>query len=113
VVDPHSADYHTVETNAVMDPPAPRAQPLVFGEGEGRQPAPEYPRQSVREGQEGVVVVRLSVDESGRVQFAEAVSPSPWALLNESAVHTVRDRWRFRAGPPRLYDVAIRFELTR
>jgi protein TonB len=88
-------------------------QTLSFGEGEGKQPAPEYPRQAVLEGQEGVVVVRLSVHASGRVVSASAVVPSPWPLLNQAAVRVVRDRWRFTKGTSRLYDVAIRFQLTR
>ena len=92
-------------------PPAP--QPLTFGQGEGKQPAPEYPRLSVRQGQEGVVVVRLGVDADGRVQSAEVASPSPWPLLNDAALRAVRERWRFRSGPPRLYEVPIRFELTK
>ncbi|MBL9135389.1 MAG: energy transducer TonB [Verrucomicrobiales bacterium] len=87
-------------------------QTLAFGRGEARQPAPDYPRQAVRERQEGTVVVRLTVDEDGHVIVAEAASPSPWPLLNAAALRTVRERWRFRPGPVRLYEVPIRFELT-
>jgi TonB family protein len=67
----------------------------------------------VREGQEGTVTVRFSVGESGRVLTAEALKPSPWPLLDNAAVRVVRERWRFRAGEVRLYEVAIRFELTK
>ena len=91
----------------------PTIQRLTFGTGEGRQPAPRYPLQASREGQEGVVRVRFSVGENGRVLEAEAVAPSPWPLLNREAVRTVLQRWRFRSGPVRLYEVAIRFELTK
>ena len=88
-------------------------QLLIYGQGEGKQPAPEYPLRAIREGQEGTVVVRLAVTESGSVTSAEAFTPSPWPLLNEAAVRVVRDRWHFRSGPPRLYDVAIRFQLSK
>jgi protein TonB len=98
-------------TNAA--PAAPAAQPLTLGEGEGKQPAPEYPRWAVRQGQEGTVLVRLTVGENGRVQSAEAALPSPWPLLNEAALRTVRERWRFRSGPVRVYEVSIRFEITK
>lgn len=91
----------------------PRAQPLEFGHGEGRQPAPEYPRRAVRSGQEGVVRVGLAVDEHGRVTQAGAVSASPWPLLNEAALRVVRERWRFAPGPARRYEVSIRFELQK
>lgn len=84
---------------------------LAYGEGEGRQPGPDYPRQAVRERQEGAVTVRFSVGENGRVVATETVSAAPWPLLNESALRVIRERWRFRPGPPRLYEVTIRFEL--
>lgn len=91
--------------------PAPPVQNLTFGSGEGKQPAPQYPARAQREGQEGVVLVRFTVGENGRVLYAEAASPSPWPLLNESAVHTVRERWRFGSGSLRLYEVPIHFRM--
>lgn len=88
-------------------------QRLVFGQGEGRQPAPEYPYRARREGQEGSVTVRFTVGENGAVLAAEPAVPCPWPLLNQAAVNAVRERWRFRPGPVRLYEVAIRFQLQR
>lgn len=90
---------------------APAVQSLTYGVGEGRQPAPRYPREALRGGQEGKVAVRFLVAENGQVTTAEAATPSPWPLLNEEAVRTVRQRWKFRSGPVRLYEVTIRFEL--
>jgi TonB family protein len=87
-------------------------QRLTFGEGEGRQLSPEYPQQAIQQHQEGLVVVRLKVAESGQVSSAEAIQPCPWPLLNESALRTVRYKWRFSAGDVRIYDVAIRFQIT-
>lgn len=115
IVPAAEASYRTVEVKPEPAPaPAPIvAQPLTFGQGEGRQPAPEYPRQALRQGQEGVVTVRMTVGEDGRVLAAEAVSPSPWPLLNQSALRVVRSRWRFLPGTLRAYEVAIRFQLNR
>lgn len=93
--------------------PAPIVQNLQYGQGEGRQPAPEYPAAARREGQEGAVVVRFTIDEQGRVVAAEAIRPAPWPLLTEAALRAVRTRWRFKGGPIRVYDVAIRFQLSR
>ena len=87
------------------------SQPLTFGEGDGKQPAPTYPREAVLARQEGTVVVRLVVGEDGRVQSAEADEPSPWPLLNQSALRTVREQWQFRRGPKRTYTVPIQFQL--
>ena len=63
----------------------------------GRMPAPSYPPEARRRGQTGTVVVEFTVDASGRVISAYAKSPSPWPLLNEEAVRTVR-RWKFPPG---------------
>ena len=93
--------------------PAAAAQQLIYGEGEGKQPAPEYPYRARQEGQEGTVKVRFTVGENGRVLAAEAASPSPWSILNQSAVRVVSERWRFRPGPVRVYEVSIKFQLTR
>ena len=98
-----------VATHSAVSGPALEA--LTFGQGDGRQPAPEYPRQARQSGQQGAVGVRFSVGPDGRVLEAEAVEPSPWPLLNAAAVRVVRERWRFRPGPLRLYIVSIRFQL--
>lgn len=63
----------------------------------GRMPSPTYPAEARRNGQTGTVTVEFTVDTSGRVIAAVAKSPSPWPLLNEEAVRTVR-RWRFPPG---------------
>lgn len=63
----------------------------------GRMPPPSYPSEARRKGQTGTVVVEFTVDASGRVISAYAKSPSPWQLLNNEAVNTVR-RWKFPAG---------------
>lgn len=93
--------------------PAPAVQKLTFGDGEGNQPDPGYPAAARRAGQEGTVVIRFSVDAEGRVLAAEPSSPSPWGALNREALRVVREQWRFKPGPVRLYEVAIRFQLTK
>ncbi len=88
-------------------------QPLVFGQDAGRQPKPPYPSTAIRQGQEGTVTVRLNVAEDGRVTSTEVSIASPWPLLNETAIRTVRERWRFAPGAPRTYEVPIRFTLQK
>ena len=63
----------------------------------GSMPSPAYPAEARRLGQTGSLVVEFTVDGSGQVISAFAVSPSPWPLLNQEAVRTVR-RWRFPPG---------------
>ena len=91
---------------------APQVQELEFGQGEGKQIAPEYPRRAIKERQEGSVVVHFVVGENGQVSSVEASQPCPWPLLNESALRTVREQWRFPPGNLRIYEITIRFQLT-
>lgn len=63
----------------------------------GRMSAPSYPSEARRKGQTGTVVVEFTVDSKGRVISAYAKKPSPWPLLNNEAVRTVR-RWKFPPG---------------
>lgn len=86
-------------------------QRLVFGVGDGIQPAPEYPGICVRRNQSGVVRVRFDVDENGRVSDAQVVGACLYGLLNESARNAILRHWRFSAGPQRLYEVDIEFKL--
>lgn len=107
------ASYRLAGPASPSPQPAPKPQTLTYGYGDGRQPAPDYPREALRQGQEGVVTVRMVVNEDGRVASAEAAQPSPWVLLNDSAVRTVLRKWRFESGPVRLYEVAIRFQIRK
>ena len=63
----------------------------------GRMRAPSYPPYSRRNGQTGTVIVEFIVDPGGRVISAYAKSPSPYPLLNDEAVSTVRS-WKFPPG---------------
>lgn len=104
---------HAVAPPSAVVAPAPPVQAITYGQGEGKQPSPVYPPRALREGQEGTVRVRFSVGENGRVVAAEALTPSPWPLLNQEAVRVVRERWRFQPGSVRLYEVSIHFQLRK
>lgn len=113
VVEPAKATFVAAAPVAPTAPALPPVQTITYGQGEGRQPAPEYPSRARREGQEGTVGVRFTVAEDGRVLAAEPFAPSAWKLLNDAAVRVVRERWRFPSGKLRLYKVSIRFQLTK
>ena len=115
IADAAQASYSRAEApaNANANTVALPVQQLTFGQGAGKQPAPEYPVVAQDAGQEGTVSVRFVVAENGRVTSAEAVTPSPWPLLNDAALRTIRNRWRFAHGQPRAYEVAIRFLLPK
>jgi len=76
----------------------------------GRMPVPRYPDAARRGGQTGTVLVEFTIDTDGRVVSAFAKQPSPWPLLNEEAVKTVR-RWKFPPGGVMKLQRPIVFEL--
>lgn len=101
------------ETSAGRVASGPPLETLIYGQGDGKQPAPEYPGTALRAGHEGVVTIRIRVGDGGAVLAAEVSRPSPWPTLDLAALRVVRQRWAFRPGRPRLYEVAIRFELSQ
>ena len=79
-------------------------------------PAPPYPRQSKRMGEEGTVVIRVLITPEGRAEKAEIRTSSGYARLDDTALTTVK-AWRFvpgkRNGLPEAmwFNVPIRFVL--
>jgi protein TonB len=65
-----------------------------FDAGYLNNPAPPYPPQSRRRGEEGRVILRVHVSKDGRVQEVEVHTSSGSRRLDESALDTVR-KWRF------------------
>lgn len=113
---PENAPVHVLDPRRPVSPqPATQNSviQLTYGQGEGEQPAPDYPEEAVIAGQEGTVVIRFTVSQDGRVTDAQAVSPCPWPILNNAALRAIRNTWRFRPGPVRYYEISIEFHLNR
>ena len=70
-----------------------------------RNPPPAYPAAARRRAEQGVVTIRVLVGEDGGVERAELVESSGYDALDETALATVRTRWRF--VPARRAGVAI------
>lgn len=68
-----------------------------------RNRRPNYPEASRRRGEQGIVLLELSVDASGRIVDVRIVESSGFSALDAAAVEALRD-WRFRpaqrAGMP-------------
>lgn len=73
-----------------------------------RNPAPPYPWTALVKGQEGVVVLAVTVDATGRPQEVSVAQSSGFPLLDDSALKTIR-RWRFE--PARVGMLAVRASL--
>ena len=84
---------------------------LTMGQGEGRQPWPDYPGESLRRRESGAVQVRFSVLRTGEVAEARVVNSSGWPRLDRAATATILRRWQFPAGEPREYEITIQFQI--
>lgn len=79
-------------------------------------PEPEYPRYSRRHGEEGLVMLMITVDERGRGGEIEVIGSSGYRRLDDAAVQALK-RARFhpaeRGGSPfpTVKKIAIRFSL--
>lgn len=74
-----------------------------------KNPPPVYPRAARRRGMEGEVILKVLVNEKGRVEELELVSSSGHRVLDRSALAAVR-RWSFTPG--RRGDEAISMWVT-
>jgi protein TonB len=85
----------------------------------GSNPKPPYPIAARRLGQQGVVMLEVLVKADGHAGEVRVRKSSGHAMLDESAVQTVRERWRFipakRNGQPIDATVTfpIRFQLDQ
>lgn len=102
VVPPPSPEPPRIEVPVEPAPPAPPPKPagpaVLSGElaltCPDRAP-PSYPAISRRLGEEGKVVLRVELDETGQVERATIKISSGYARLDEAALATVK-RWRCR-----------------
>lgn len=76
---------------------------------------PDYPRLSSRLKEQGDVVLRLTLDEQGRVRGVELVESSGYSRLDEAAM-SAAPKWRFDltpAGVLRIFEHTVHFQLAR
>ncbi|MEY4386736.1 MAG: hypothetical protein RLY20_2019 [Verrucomicrobiota bacterium] len=79
--------------------------------GDRSTPQPEYPRLALMRGYEGKVTVNFTVEPSGTVTKVELAQSSGFSVLDEAALGTIRNRWRFAPGELRYHYVEIVFQL--
>jgi protein TonB len=114
---------HQIVARAMTAPPTqappPRSAPKLISSVEYvREPAPRYPPQSRRLGEQGLVVLRVLIDEKGQACSIEVESSSGYARLDHAAKEAV-GRAAFRPyvedGEPRraLVLIPIEFSLNR
>ena len=98
--------------------PAAPATPMTEPGGETVEPttlvnpAPRYPRSAIRRGLEGVVWLRVLLNADGRPTHVELDTTSGFAVLDQAALRTVRDDWRFSSSPSTTRETTIRITFS-
>lgn len=108
-------------TSVKKPPPPPPPPKVVPPRSNPRRPItqPEYPTMSRRLGEEGQVVLLLTVDEEGRVIEATVDKSSGFERLDEAAVREATRRWRLIPGtvngkPSTMqHRIAVTFKIER
>lgn len=74
-----------------------------------RNPPPTYPESARRAGQEGLVTLRVAVNENGEVDSVKIETSSGYQILDSAAMRAVKN-WKFR--PSEVSGIPIRSELA-
>jgi protein TonB len=86
------------QAEAVEKAPPPAPEPVIepprFGAAYLSNPAPQYPRISRRLGEEGSVLLRVLVAQSGDANTVEVEKGSGSDRLDEAALEAVK-KWKF------------------
>lgn len=102
------ADTNTVTVAEVGDEQVVIAESSEFTHGSGADepalaelallsgPPPQYPRLALREGHQGLVLLKVLVDANGLPQDVQIERSSGFRLLDLAAVRQVQSRWRFQ-----------------
>ncbi len=92
-----------------------RSQPTTLnstGKG-GDRPQPPYPKMAQEEGQQGTVVLSLTVDGTGVVAAIEVKESSGYPMLDRSTLEYVKRHWIFPpGGGTRMYEAPIKYVLN-
>jgi protein TonB len=92
VRDPAPPSKSKPEPVPTPDPPEPE---VVLTRARYRSnPTPSYPDEARRQKQEGVVLLRVVVNEKGKVESADLLRTSGFDSLDDAALRGIR-RWTF------------------
>jgi periplasmic protein TonB len=101
---------------ATPPPPVDQAPPRAVqfnpnSAGGGSFPDPHYPAVALRNHYEGTAIIEFVVDQSGKLASAKVQKSSGFPALDEEALETVKNRWRFSPGKPGYFYKPFTFKL--
>ena len=95
-IDPAGTDLISIDDSTTSDFGNSNGEPALAQLTLLSGPAPRYPQQAARAGQQGEVLLRVLVDASGLPQEVLVERSSGFRLLDLAALREVKSRWRFQ-----------------
>jgi protein TonB len=78
----------------------------------GERPQPPYPKIALDQGQQGSVMLRMTVDNAGLIKTIEVAQSSGFPVLDHSALEFVKRHWTVPPGKgTRIYEATINYKL--
>jgi len=74
----------------------------------GDRPEPDYPKIAIQLGQQGIVMLAITVDQGGAITDIKVKESSGSVILDKSALDWVKRHWILQPG---IYEAPIRYEL--
>ena len=101
---------------ATPPPPVNQAPPRAVQfnpstAGGGSFPEPHYPAIALRNHMQGTVVIEFVVDAAGKLTAIKIQKSSGCPALDEEALDTIKNRWRFAPGKAGYYYKPFMFQL--
>ena len=78
----------------------------------GERPEPPYPKIALEQGEQGSVMLRMTVDDAGLVKTIEVARSSGFPVLDHGALEFVKRHWTVPPGTgSRIYEATITYKL--
>jgi protein TonB len=78
----------------------------------GERPQPPYPKIALEQAQQGSVMLRMTVDDTGLIKTIEVAQTSGFPVLDHSALEFVKRHWTVPPGKgARIYEATINYKL--
>jgi protein TonB len=80
--------------------------------GGGERPQPPYPQMALAQGQQGTVVLQMTVDDAGLITDIKVMESSGHPLLDRSTLEFVKRHWIVPPGKgTRVYEAPVIYKL--
>ena len=91
---PQNTQQNNSQQNNSQQNNSDSSSEIIYNAQNLGNPQPQYPLLSKRRGEEGVVLIRAFVDETGAASKVEIFKSSSFALLDNAAAEAIK-KWRF------------------